>query len=548
MTALLISGMGPAFPESSLLADTWFDPRMSEGDRAIEDKSVPDLSELFYMRDGLQVPLLRPRRDGGGARVARTTAGSATETSSPPAKAPHLTTFTLQSILDNASLDYETLDTSVIWAAGEGPSGPFDTVLLSTTFVWDRHTLTRAVEWIEERYGESTLILGGQYSNLKFAWIMSEHPFVEVIVRGDAENSLPRLLRALAGRGREAVGAIPNLVYRDPSNQRLRVTPIEYVDLDSTPSPVPIGEAMTVPYESMRGCPFSCKYCSFPSASPKWRYKSAQKIVDDWVHYQRVNGAQFIKALDSTFTVPPARLRALLPMLIEKEISWEAYSRANSINSRDLVAQLEDAGCKSLFIGFESMNDTVLGYMNKRVKTKSNRIAHELLSESSVKHFGSFIVGYPGETPEMFQDTRDFLVHEYRGEFALYTFLLQDETMPVWEDAEKFGIEVLGDSEDATSWRHNGMTSDDADELRRATIRDVRWRNDHAISRLWQHNYEMPLVPSASVKENFSIEKAVDRLGSVAADFSDASQRIAHVGALRADLFDVGVHSNKVEK
>lgn len=86
------------------------------------------------------------------------------------------------------------------------------------------------------------------------------------------------------------------------------------------------------------------------------------------------------------------------------------------------------------------MNDTTLGHMNKQVKASANRTAFQLLSESSVHHWISFIVGYPGDTPELFADTRDFLVNEYAGHFALYVFMLNDETMPVWQDAERFGL------------------------------------------------------------------------------------------------------------
>jgi hypothetical protein len=36
-----------------------------------------------------------------------------------------------------------------------------------------------------------------------------------------------------------------------------------------------------------------------------------------------------------------------------------------------------------------------------------------------------------GESPELFQATRDFLVEEFNGRFGLHLFKLQDETMPV---------------------------------------------------------------------------------------------------------------------
>ena len=51
---------------------------------------------------------------------------------------------------------------------------------------------------------------------------------------------------------------------------------------------------------------------------------------------------------------------------------------------------------------------------------------------------------------------------------------LADETMPVWQDAEKFGLEVQDASGESRIWRHNGMDSDTAARLQLETLREVR--------------------------------------------------------------------------
>jgi len=53
-----------------------------------------------------------------------------------------------------------------------------------------------------------------------------------------------------------------------------------------------------------------------------------------------------------------------------------------------------------MITGFESMSEKTLGYMNKRVSVTQNERAIELLAGSKVDLRASFIVGYPGETPE----------------------------------------------------------------------------------------------------------------------------------------------------
>lgn len=541
MHILLISGLGPQFPNEDLLAGSSFEALSArEGRRGAAQPRLFDLATLRVGHEQFSRPLLLPRKSRIRAVSSVNLSQPAQEEAKEPEQAPHLTTFTLQSILESSGFEYEVFPSEKLWrGSGPEPATDFDVVLLSTTFIWDRASLAKAVNWVEERYPSSVLVLGGQYSNLKYQRILLDHPFVRYIVRGDAEASLPALLRAL--RAKDDPGSIPNLVWRDPDTGEIRLTQIEYIDLNASPSPAPHGRFPVIPYESMRGCPFSCKFCSFPAASPKWRYKSAQKIVDDFTRYRRDHGAQYIKALDSTFTVPPTRLRELLPMLADVKIDWEAYTRANSISDQGVVNALEQAHCRALFIGFESMSDTTLKYMHKQVKARENRRAFELLAQSSIHYFFSFIVGYPGETPELFEETKNFLVSEYSGQFALYTFMFEDETMPVWKDAERFSLRVFDADGDAENWTHNGMDSQTAARLRLETLRDVRWKNDHAIARLWQHDYESPLLPDRSLAENKVVEKLVDRLGMLSADITDPAEAASRQADLLSRLAHHGV-------
>ncbi|MFJ9373421.1 B12-binding domain-containing radical SAM protein [Streptomyces sp. NPDC101455] len=545
MNVLLISGLGPQFPDDALLVGSSFEAMRHTGAFPNQPGDVRTLSSLHANVDGRLLPVLRPRQAANRIRAVSSVRLQHTDKNDESSTAPHLTTFTIRSILEAAGIDHDHFSTEGIWnGSPAAPAGAFDVVLLSTTFIWDRATMARAIGWVQDRYPTITLILGGQYSNLKFQQILDAHPFVHYVIRGDAEPALAPLLDAL--RRRESVSDIPNLVWRDQNTDRIRLTPIRYADLEALDSPTPAGSFPVIPYESMRGCPFSCKYCSFPAASPNWRYKSAQKIAGDFAHYRDDHGAQYIKALDSTFTVPPTRLRALLPLLAKTEVAWEAYTRANSIRDRAVVDALAEAHCRALAIGFESMNDTTLKYMNKQVKAQANRTAFELLSHSPIHYWISFIVGYPGESPDLFEDTKNFLVNEYRGHFALYPFMLNDETMPVWQDADRFGLEVYDADGDAEQWSHQGMNSDTARRLRLETLREVRWKNDHAMQRTWQHDYELPLLPGRSTTENTTVEKLVDRLGMASADFTDPADATDRRSRVLTELTSHGVTAGSV--
>jgi anaerobic magnesium-protoporphyrin IX monomethyl ester cyclase len=453
---------------------------------------------------------------------------------------PHLTSFTLESILTRAGTEYESFPLPSVWDGSAEPEGDdFDAVLISTTFIWDRHSLEQAIKWAYARYPKATLILGGQYSNLKYMQILNRHPEVFCVVRGDGEDALPRLVTALRTGG--GLGAIPNLVVRDPHNGRVRVNQIGYIDLDAYPSPSPVGEFPIVPYESMRGCPFKCGFCSFPHASPQWRYKSARKIRDDWARYAECNGAVHIRASDSTFTTPPTRLRELLELLPDLGIGWEAFARANALKDQQTVDALVAAHCQTLSIGFESMSPNTLKYMNKQVTAKANRNAFGLLKDSDLGYRISFMIGYPGETPEDYQITQNFLTQEYAGYFMLNVFSMQDETMPVWSDAEEFGLHLDDPDDPDQGWVHRGMNLGTARGLHLDTLEKARWHNDRAVHLLWQKDYETPMVPHRTARQNLWLEKLVERVAMLLTRESSPTRVKSSLGALLAQLAAEGV-------
>lgn len=518
MTVLLIAGFGPTHKNDRYVRGTLFDPASAaDVERSyFAGRGGFSLRELGFSYQGRQYPLMRPRKW----------------------TVPHLTTFTLEAILGNALIDYTIVDTADIWSGtAVAPQGDFDMVLLSTTFIWDRLTLGRAMDWITRNLPGCPVVLGGQYSNLKWSAIMRDHPEVSVVVRGDAEIALPLLVAAL--RTGKPLADIPNLVHRDPDG-RLATTPTGYIDLDEHPSPSFPGHYPSVPYESMRGCPFTCKFCSFPMASPKWRYKSARKISGDWAGYAERNGATFVKAMDSTFTVPPTRLRELFGLLAPLGVDWEAYSRANTIRDERTVEQLAAAHCRTLSIGFESMSEASLRNMDKKVTAAANRRAFQLLNGSPVGYRCSFMVGYPGETPEEYARTHDFLTREFAGHFTLSVFGISDETMPLWEDRERFAIEVADPLNPDFSWSHIGMDVETAFTLNHRTLDTVRRDNDNAVLIIWQDTYQRWLMPQLSRADNMRVEKTVERIAMLPRDHPDPKDGLPVLDRLLDGLAAVG--------
>ena len=133
------------------------------------------------------------------------------------------------------------------------------------------------------------------------------------------------------------------------------------------------------------------------------------------------------------------------------------------------------------------------------------------------------MVGFPDETEAEFQDTANYLLEEHYGHFYLFVFEMEDTSMPLWERREQYGLELFRDAEDClhggANWKHNGMDSLHANELRMDLIRESRKRARYAILKSWQSPYEWPFIPDLSKLENLEIEKYLDQLVFVPVDY-----------------------------
>jgi anaerobic magnesium-protoporphyrin IX monomethyl ester cyclase len=496
MRVLLVAGLGPYFKNSEYLEGTLFDSQADLHRRYLElgGRDV-SLASMTFHRDGVSHPIFR----------------------APKSAMTNLTAATLRSIVSGAGIEHEVLSLEDWWDGKSAPSNDrFDVVGLSTTFICDFRTLRIAVDRLAAQFPNAKLVLGGQFSNLKYQTILATMPKVELVVRGDAEIAFPKLLKAWSQGSLEDV---PNLALR--RGREVITTPLHDIDLDENPSPTFSGRHDAVPYESMRGCPYTCKFCSYPAASPKWRYKSADKIYRDWLGYAERNGAKLIRSMDSTFTVPVKRFRALLEKLSGVDLSWEAYARSDHIDGPELVEMIESANCRALSFGFESMSDATLDKMDKKASAEDNLRAASLLADSKVDWRAAFIVGYPGETPDDYEATHRFLIGDYVGRFFLSLFSMMDETMPVWEDAERFRLKILDQDEPALAWTHQGMDVATARRLQQRTIAEARWRSEESVLLLWQMAFDAPLVPELPARANRRIEKLIERLAFLPKDGRD---------------------------
>lgn len=434
---------------------------------------------------------------------------------------PVLVTRTLEDIIDKAGFDFISIPCDTIWGNKEYKC-QCDVVCLSTTFMWSEAMIKHAITWIKANVAYSYLVLGGHYSSIKYQHIFDTHPEVNYVIIGDGETALPLLLKRLLGNPGCDLADIPNLAYLE--NAALVKTKTKYEALEDMPKVGYKGKFDRLSYESVRGCAYGCKFCTWDAGIKCFRYKSAKKILRDCEEYMQENGISRIEINDSTFLFPFSRIPELLDGFERLGLHWKAHCRSDVPFTDELIEKLNRSNCDILQIGFESMTDRILKNMSKKTTVAQNRFTNEILKKTNVDTVVSFIVGFPDETEDEFSNTSNYIINEHWGHFYIFVFEMEDKSLDLWKEREKYGFELFEDKEDClhggANWNHNGMSSDTAFALREKLLSDVRKNNSMAIYKSWQSPYEWPFIKTRSKEENIKIERLLDNLAFLPRDIS----------------------------
>ena len=188
-----------------------------------------------------------------------------------------------------------------------------------------------------------------------------------------------------------------------------------------------------------RGCPFACSFCCSTEFSGKrWRARSPVKVVDEVAEIVSRYGYNGIAFLDDNFTLDPGRVVAICEEILRRglDIYWWCFSRADTLlKNEEMVARMAEAGCKYVFIGFESRHQKTLDRYNKKTTDRMAKDVTELLRRYRISVHGSFIIGDPHETQQMIRDTIGY-AKEINPQAVQFTILTPYPGTRLYEDVK----------------------------------------------------------------------------------------------------------------
>lgn len=313
---------------------------------------------------------------------------------------------------------------------------------------------------------DSYIILGGyhptgeimEYAKGNIGTTLLHRKDIDFVVCGEGEDAFVKLANALQ-EGRD-LNDIPGLAFKDgdtivvnPRGQRVDFKslpwPTRYKEIleNSRCAPLaypsPNEQNAAAQISGSRGCVYGCDFCSSMTiwpvskemghhrGDPSISYRDVKDIVAEIKYLRDKFNVNFLTFTDLTLNSSKRFVGNLTDEMIAEgvgkrpdgkgDIGWFAYATVErTVSHPETIEMLADAGCSRIGIGVETLHREIAKeheLTNKHeldsridVRIEKSKRALEIVDSQGILNRTYLIVGWPNETPEMFDETRDILL------------------------------------------------------------------------------------------------------------------------------------------
>lgn len=176
----------------------------------------------------------------------------------------------------------------------------------------------------------------------------------------------------------------------------------------------------SVSVSTMRGCPYTCKWCSRAVYGMSYRRRSPSLVADEIEWLQKNYSFDSIWFVDDVFTINPKWMREFASVIADRKIKirYEIISRADRLNE-EMLSLLAASGCFRIWIGAESGSQKIIDAMDRRVDVKKVREMIRRTRELGMEAGTFIMLGYPGETEEDIHETVNHLIESNPHHFTI---------------------------------------------------------------------------------------------------------------------------------
>lgn len=267
-------------------------------------------------------------------------------------------------------------------------------------------TLYNYVIWfsglIKEIYPETLIVLGGSLASSAPGLVL-KNAKVDICVIGEGEETAVDVAECLLNK--EDFHKVDGIAFRENGEISYTKPRTLIRDLDSI-ADIDFDAIRLKDYlypgsiVTARGCTDRCTFCFESFKQKVFRRRSNEYILREMEMMKNRYGIEFFSFLDSHIMTNTGNLTALCEGIKKLGAEWDCNGRLDRVNA-GLVSVMKGAGCRRIFYGVESFNQSILDEMNKNVTVEEiSRGLSETFKGGMKEVATSFIIGSFSETEE----------------------------------------------------------------------------------------------------------------------------------------------------
>ncbi len=297
--------------------------------------------------------------------------------------------------------------------------------------------IDRAVEIttkIKNLFPDITVIVGGPHPT-RLPEETLEVTKCDVVIKGEAEYAFLDVVNDIEKYKKEKIVEGRMVMDLDDIPMPARHL-LDMSKYNALPNSYKVAENV-VQIMTTRGCPYTCTFCA--DANGKYRRRSVEKVIEEIKHLQDNYGIKEVAFWDDVFTLNRSWVMKFLKMMEDEKIvlAWSCYARVDTID-QEMVNYMAKMGCWNIFFGIESGNQESLDIIKKRTTLDMIRKGVQICKNSGIEVRGSFVLGLPGETPEMGRKTIDFAI-ELDPDYAQFSIATPFPGTELYDTVDEWG-------------------------------------------------------------------------------------------------------------
>lgn len=276
-------------------------------------------------------------------------------------------------------------------------------------------------------------IYGGVYPSYADKPTLNECPAIDVVVRGEGEQTIVDLIDAWERKGgSSAVNnfldgpketrpydhvttisdffSIPGITWRNGEKIIANPSRPAIQNLDSYrpgfelvdwPRYKLFGFGPAAGLQFSRGCPLTCSYCGQWMFWKKWRHRSPEVLVAQMSELSEKYGVKFIWFADENFSANPETVKRVFELICATNLNISLnlnMTAADVVRDADLLPLYKAAGVDYIVMGVESLEDSVVAGVRKNNPYAISKEAVRLLRENNIISLTNIIYGLEQES------------------------------------------------------------------------------------------------------------------------------------------------------